>query len=262
MERFFKFAVIRGVPDARRGERVNVGLVIEGPDGLDVRLPETRKLRTLTGHRWELVADAYAAQMKVAWAHRRDFSRLSEDPASTSEVFTLGASGTMRVYDDDYEERIRSILKALVDRPILSRSEKQDRINTEISKVLKTASVLGQKDDNINTGRVIPKFVVSEEKAVVADFAHRGMNKLKIVSTLDLRGTKAAHAKACEKGAVLYFAQQRFGEEMTPIGVYAVTKTEREARQSEIEVLSGFAGGNVYNWLDARERQRFQSALY
>jgi hypothetical protein len=263
MERSYKFAVLRASPDERRGERVNIGLAVAEPGGtLDIRLPEARKLRHLTGHHWEQVADAYADQLKAAWRETPDIERLGGTPSSMSEVFSLGAPGSLRVREGDYEERVRSILRAMVERPLLSRAEKQERINTEIAHVLKDRGVLGQKDEDLDSARVIPKFVVSPDKAIVADFVRKGPTKIRIVSTLDLRGSKiAAHSKACEKGAVFYFARERFGDDTEPMGVYAAGKSETNAHKSEIEILSSFAGGNIFNWLVPSERQRFQHAL-
>jgi hypothetical protein len=262
MDRFYKFAVLQASPDDKRDERVNVGIVVATPKGLDIRHPELRKLRDLTGHNWDSIAGAYFKQLDGIWKEQNDLARLADTPSGMSEVFALGDVRTLRANESDYEDRIKSILSTLVDRPVLSRKEKQERINTEIAKVLKRAGVLGEKGDAIETQRVIPKFVVSEEKDIVADFAYAGSERLKIVSTLDLRGERGAHGKACEKGATLYFAEERYGDRTLTMGVYAASPPERETHKGEIEILNSFAHGNTFNWMDAAERQRFQHALY
>jgi len=76
-----------------------------------------------------------------------------------------------------------------------------------------------------------------------------------------MRYAKALHAKACEKGATLYFAQEAFGNECNPIGVYAVNPLEMDAHRSEIEIMRSFARGNAFNWLEASERGKFLTAL-
>ncbi|MGO4837581.1 hypothetical protein AB4144_35580, partial [Rhizobiaceae sp. 2RAB30] len=88
-------------------------------------------------------------------------------------------------------------------------------------------------------------------------------NGLKVVSTLELRGlTASAHAKACEKGATLYFAKEQFGKKVKPFGVYAVNPSEAEQHRGEIEILTSFADGNAFNWMDANDRMKFRAALY
>jgi hypothetical protein len=262
MDRSFEFAIVEAKPDQQRGERVNVGLIVLKPDGIDVRLPELRKLRTLTGHTWDAIAQAYQARLEDA--RGRGLLRLDNPLVASelSEVFTFGTRGILRVGAHDYEERVASILKFLVDRPVLSRRQKQERINTEISRVLKKAGVLSERGETIEDHKVVSRFVVSAEKAVVADFAYKATSALKVVSTLDLRGANSAHAKACEKGATLYFAKEQFGSNTMPFGIYAIAPAAAAEHRGEIEILGSFAEGNTFNWLDAADRRRFQHSFY
>ncbi|RUW92548.1 hypothetical protein [Mesorhizobium sp. M7A.F.Ca.US.010.02.1.1] len=257
----YKFSIIQARPSAIRGERVNVGLVVFGPNGLDVRLPEVRKLMHLTGHKWDDIATAYYTVLSKSSLHHLD--ELREKSAVRSDVFSMSSAGEIRAAGlDEYEANVAKILNIYVDKPALTRKEKQQKINSEITAMLRKVGVLADKGQTINDGKVIQKFVVSEDKEIVADFAYKA-NGLKVVSTLELRGLKtSAHSKACEKGATLYFAREQFGPTMTPFGVYAVNAAEVEAYRGEIEILTSFANGNAFNWMDAKDRQKFKQALY
>jgi hypothetical protein len=171
MDRSYSFAVLQALPDKVRAERVNVGVVVASTDGIDLRAPELRKLRILTGHEWHDITET------------------------------------------------------------------------------------------IDSHKVVQRYVISQEKDIVADFAYKN-GSMKVVSTLDLRSTKSAHSRACEKGATLFFAKQEYGSQTRPFGVYAVSPEEEATRRSEIEILSGFADGNVFNWLSIEDRQRFSAAFY
>lgn len=262
----YKFSIIQARPDAMRGEGVNVGIVVHGPKGLDVRMPEVRKLAHLTGHRWEKIAEAYRHGLTKSLDHVVDILQdVSDRPIQPiqSEVFILGRPGAIRAHSvEEYESAVKRILATFVDKPMLSRAERQQRINTEITAMLRQVGVLAQRGQRLEDGKVIPKFLVSEEKDIVADFAYK-TDRLKVVSTLELRGISTSmHAKACEKGATLYFAKQRFGGDVRPLGVYAATPEEFEAHKGEIEILKSFADGNAFNWMDAKDRQSFKAALY
>lgn len=263
MARSYKFSIVQARPDSMRGERVNVGVVAIGPNGLDIRLPEVRKLRHLTGHHWESIADAFARALAKSSHGAFDLTTLGEKSQVRSEVFLLGKPGDL-VADtpEEYESAVKKILDFFVNKPSLSRKERQQKINGEISAMLRSVGVLAQRGETIDDGKVITKFIVSEEKEIIADFAYKP-NGLKIVSTLDLRGMiSAAHSKACEKGAILYFARETFGSSVRPIGVYAATPAETTSHSSEIEILRSFAEGNAYNWMDPQDRQNFRHALY
>ena len=53
MAHIFNYAVLMAVPDVRRGERVNIGVLIFLHDRVDVRFSEVRKIRALKGGNWE-----------------------------------------------------------------------------------------------------------------------------------------------------------------------------------------------------------------
>jgi len=246
-----------------RGERVNIGVVVATPGGLDVRLPELRKLQALTGHHWVSVVNTYEQQIRTAWGECGDLARLWETPTGFSQVFSLGRVGTLVASVDDYEKRVRSILTMLVDKPTLTRREKTEKINSEIAKMLKGAGLLAGRGQTIDDNRVVSRFVVDEEKKIIADFAYRTTQMTKIVSTLDLRSVSSAHLKACEKGATLYFAKNRFGRQYTaPFGIYAASPIEAEEHKGEIDILSDFADGKIFNWQVAQERQHFRHEFY
>jgi len=169
MERHFKFSVLQAHPDRRRGERVNVGIVVFLPDRLDIRLPESRKMQALTGHAWEEITQAYAEQITRAFKENVEPAEFVQSMDFVSGVFVPSELGTFIVTaDDDYEKRVRSILDTLVNRPELSKRQRQQRINSEISKVLRKAEILATKDETIDDHKVIARFVVSPEKDVVA----------------------------------------------------------------------------------------------
>lgn len=261
MARSYSFAILQAMPDRTRGERVNVGVVIGTPNGVDIRAPELRKLQMLSGHEWHDIVDAYRDRLNKEWVGASDISSLRDRLGAISEIFTLSSMGTLLANANNYEERVSSILRAYVDRPSLTRREQKQKINAEIARYFNNAGILVRKGETIEDHKVVAKFVVSKEKEIRADFAYKN-GRMKIVSTLDLRGTKSAHSKACEKGAALYFAKREFGPSTLPLGVYAVPPSGVAARQAEIEILTGFADGNVFNWLDIADRLRFSEAFY
>ncbi|MDB9475015.1 DUF3037 domain-containing protein [Dolichospermum circinale CS-537/11] len=263
MDYLFDYSIIQACPDEGRGERVNIGAVVFGPNGADVRLPELRKLRQLTGHGWEEIAEAYKAVLEAN--SNNGFHRSPDFLVSTarSSIFTLVETGKVSLKRPElYEKTLLSILEQFVDRPKLTKRQKQEKINTEISKMLKTQGLLSTEGRPLEEGLVVPKFVVSETKEIVADFAYRA-KRLKVVSTLELRNLKhSAHKAACEKGATMYFAREEFRNDVTTLGVYAATESELQNYKSEIEIFKSFAGGHAYNWMNPKDRQSFRHDLY
>lgn len=261
MARSYSFAILQAVPDRTRGELVNVGVVVGGPDGIDLRAPEMRKLQLLSGHEWKGIVDAYGQRLSKEFESAGSLGELRERIGAISEIFTLSEMGTLLADEKTYEQRIAAVLRTYVNRPQLTRREKQQKINAEMARYFKNAGVLVEKGQTIDDHKVVSKFLISEEKDIRADFAYKN-GRMKVVSTLDLRTEQSAHSRACERGAVLYFAKEKYGTDTRPFGIYAVVEHRRAQHRSEIEILESFADGNIFNWLDIADRQRFWSQFY
>jgi hypothetical protein len=95
----YKFSVVQARPDRMRGERVNVGVIVRGPDGVDVRLPEIRKLSPLTGHHWDDVAAAFSKMIAETGE--------GEGSSIGSEVFAIGKPGDLTAANSqEYEAAV------------------------------------------------------------------------------------------------------------------------------------------------------------
>src|SRR5260370_39841322 len=68
MDHIVRYAILRAIPDTRRGERVNIGVVVFLPDRLDVRFAELSKLRALTGSNWEDYISSYNTSAQKIFA--------------------------------------------------------------------------------------------------------------------------------------------------------------------------------------------------
>lgn len=262
MARSSKFAVIRVTPDNIRNETVNVGIIVfRDGEPPEIHIPELRKLSILTGHLWTDVADAFKRRLSEIGSSHKSVEEIAENISALTEDFCLGSPGIFSDEGSDSKIAIRRILDQYVVRPKLARGEKRSRINREISNVFSRAGILGRRGETLDNKQVIARYPISREAQVTADFAYMP-DELKVVATLDLRGKAGNHGRACEKGAIFYFARKEFGEQTRPFGIFAVEPSNLERHRAEIEVLEGFADGRVFNWHDLADRQKFQMEFY
>ena len=260
MEPSFKFSIIQASPDELRGETVNVGVVAETPGGVSVRFSEMRKLRALTGHGWDEIATVYEQRI-VEIASANGLAGLVEMRPPVSEIFKISALGTIQAKPEDFERQLQQVLKAYVSRPKLSRAEKQDKINTELKKFFRSKEILAKPGDDMGDRKVHASFVVSQSKSIVADFALQAKN-MRIAATLDFRRPVAVRAKVFEKGGTLWFAKNELGSSTELFGVYAASDESVEEHRAELAIFNDYAGGNTFNWLVAKDQQRFAQNFY
>ena len=142
----FKFSVLQADPDRRRGERVNVGLSSFWKTGLTSGCRSSVSSPCLPGINGTMVAEAYATQLTKGFDRNRSAQELLSGISFVSQIFEASEVGNTTVHSDaEYEDKVNSILQHLVKKPSLTKADKQQKINSEISKMLKRAEVLATK---------------------------------------------------------------------------------------------------------------------
>jgi hypothetical protein len=251
----FNYAVLMAIPDPRRGERVNVGIVVFAPGGLDVRLTEMGKVKALTGNDWSSYATSAARRLRERYTSS-DEAHAAITAAEPFDPILRATSPAWFALDslNDYEGRIREILSALVVRPKRTAEKaKTTRINTEIARELKQSDVLAAHDEPMDSHKVVRDYCVEDE--LRADFAQRN-GVLRVAATLDLRRAHVDIREATLKAIVLDRAKKVYGHDARRIGVYAALPEEMPHFKQHLELLHDYSD-EVFNWQIEGERAGF-----
>jgi len=265
MEHTYKYTILTAVPDPRRGERVNVGIVIFKDGGLDVRFRQaSAKLKALTGATWESRIQSVEKLIKGAYdkdAPAEDVLRRIElidpiiVPVGFGEINTTGGA--------DFEARIDEILSSLVLPPRQLRAKGQSRINTEIANIFRKHKVLADSNESISKKKIVRDLPIAPSEGLRADFALQN-GRLHVASTLDLRKANTSLAEAALKSITLDKAHdvyEKKRQKIRTIGVYAVPSDMRAHFKQHIELLGDYAD-EIYNWEDRRQHEKFLKTMY
>src|SRR5438477_3843131 len=118
MEPTFSYAILKAIPDARRGERVNVGIVVLGRDRIDVRLSDVSKVRAISTGNWEQYATDFRDRLVASFSVGVDPKDLLSRASLLEDVIRFSELSWFSVKKpEQYEDRIKEILSALVVRP-------------------------------------------------------------------------------------------------------------------------------------------------
>ncbi len=259
----FKYTILTAIPDPRRGERVNVGIVVFRENDLDVRFRlASYKLKALTGVTW----DSRIAALQSRIAETFDRSAPAEDVLRRIQmidpIIAPVAMGIINAANlREYERSVEEILSSLVSLPKREKLQVdvQSRINTEIAKVFKKDKVLAKPEESISKNKIVRGLPVAPREGLVADFALKN-GKIHIASTLDLRKHNATIAEAALKSIVLDKADEVF-EKVLKIGVYAVERDMKSHFKQHIELLADYAQ-ETFNWVDPVSRRKFLRRMY
>ena len=127
--------------------------------------------------------------------HERMEADARIDMLSRVGPLSLSKSGTFEARDlSDYEERISSIMKALVEpEPALPRvREKRSKLLTQVKTIFRQERVLARKDETLDLHRIVPSYRL--DQGLVADLVLRN-GLVQVVETVDATGSEGALRK-------------------------------------------------------------------
>lgn len=260
MAHIFNYAILQAVPDARRGERVNIGVAVFHKTKIDVRLSDLSKIRALTGESWDAYAAAAKSRLEKIFVPDTPAETLMSEFTVLERMIEPTELGWFTfAHEGDYESRLQEILTSLVIRPRKPRKEVSVRINTEIAREFKRVDALADPSEGIDRHKIVRDFYISESEELKADFALKN-GIYHIATTLDLRRTNIGVEQAALKSLVLDKAGKIYSGEIRKIGIYA-PGVEAARFKPHLEILKDYADV-TYDWSKHEDRRAFTQSMY
>jgi hypothetical protein len=260
MARSFKFAIARFTSGGSRDERLNVGIVVGHGAEVDVRLAKNLgKLRAIsTAIDANVVSELLQNMVDISSQDTADALSVliseNDGPIAFSELGEFVADTAAA-----YEERVSSILKALVEaEPSTPRSrEKRSRLLTSVKSVFRKERVLAQRGEDLLSHRVVPKYQV--DNGLVADFVLKN-GAMHVVETVDATGDEAQVRKAVAEigvaALVLEASRMKFGQSTTTQLVYAASPALERIAEPAL-LAAQHQGAKLINWESNADRESF-----
>jgi Protein of unknown function (DUF3037) len=263
MAHIYEFAILTAVPDARRGERVNVGIIIFMPDRLDVRLSEVGKLRALKEGRWEDHLTTVRTQLMREFSEGESAPQFLKRAAMVEDVISFSEVSWFSIdREEQFEERVNAILTSLVTRPRGEVKPRVTQINSEIASTFRAAKVLATPTDTIESDRkIFRNFTISQEEELRADFILKN-GAFHVMVTLDLRRVAVNVGQAALKAITLDKSTETLRGSVRKIAIYAAPSGAQQFRP-HVGILTDYADrGHIFNWLDPDQRGRYTRMVY
>ena len=259
MAHSYSYAVLQAVPDQRRGERVNIGLVVLNVDGLDIQVCESRKIRALTGKSWDSFIDQFSQSLRSADDPSLNIENRLDRLKIVQGQLSLDKAGWFRTTGADYDIVTKEIMQALVVRPRERVVRDGSTVVSAISAELKSAAILAGRDETIDSGKVVRGYHV--EPGLEADFAQLNA-RLHVAAVLDLRADNPHVAQAALKAVVLDRAERIHGRsKVHKIGVYACAPARRAEVSEHISILKEYSEDTL-NWDDPSDRDGLKRIFF
>lgn len=259
MERVYDFAIVRVCPDPRRGELVNIGIVVFGTGLLDVRiLPSLAKVRALHG-------DLDLTELHDLPTRMRDVVKGQRSAAKKYAILkdvgmvTLSEMGRFRAHDEQgYARVVEQLLVRLV-KPTAGVVERpsSSKLFSQVKGVIRAAKILGKNQGDFENHKLITNYPMSVNKGLYADFAGRNSVSY-FMETIDFRVGKGIHGpKFNESAKAAFVLREAMGQSQDSkrFVLYAATaETERQVN-THLNLLGEFATDFV-NFESGQDRAR------
>lgn len=266
MAKSYKFAVLKFASNEMRGECLNVGLLVEGKNGLEV-LPASRleKLRAISAaiEPTEIAGELLELPELVT---RFGFSPFedggSKDRLSEFTQFTITQSGSFEASTSDiYSFCINDLMKRYVEpEPALVRPvrKRPSRLRQDIKRALLTEKILARPMEGLESHRVIYKHQLAE--GVIADFVLQN-GAMHVVESVDATAENISLHRCLYEIAMsaLTFEHARINFENQLVRPKLIYSSSRELERAMAPSLyaAQHQGAELVNWESADERNGF-----
>lgn len=260
MANSYDFSIIRIEPDPRRGEVVNIGLVVYLDDGLDVRiLPSLNKVHALFG-------DLDLKELYELPKRLSEWEPILLNNQDPNEPLTLGPveiseRGTFTAPNSEaYQNQVSSLLKTLVYPTRAPRVRaKTSRLATDVKANFRKQKVLGKGEDDLQRKLIVPHYPIAKDQGLYADLALKN-GAFQFTEILDFRVSEASlnakFGEAAVSALTLDKARERFGKETKRIVLYAAKASVDRQITPHLNLVSDHAD-RVLNYESRADRALF-----
>jgi hypothetical protein len=263
----FEFRVIRYEPDARRGERVNIGLLVKTPSGVEVVLLKnmSKALAISPQVSFHVSLQADLTDMYSDFAKHGTL-----DSAESLGEFTLSKAGNFFCEASELPAQIEAAMKRLVipaRRP--STREGTTRLHTDIKRQFKQNGVLATEPEQIKDHKVVAGFEFPGDEELSADFAFKN-GVWTLTQVIDYRSGSAAAAakkikevslKAISLDQALKDTDRLLGDKLEVVNSAIVWVPDEltEVVAPQIDILGDYA--KIFRFQSQREQAQYWAMM-
>ena len=263
----YSYSILVYTPDERRGERVNIGVVIYGESSVDIHLAQNlnkilaldpnsdlAKVRQLVDSLTNLPFD------DISVSEMREF--LSNIPAVSASDFGWFEASDSQPFDFWVKTILDDIV--VVPRKKVRRNRVGGRLNVSLKTQFKKSGILGSDESDIDKHLVVPQYPISESSGLYADFALKN-GVLHLTETIDFRVSDASLRNekfklSALKAITLEDAKNNFGNQIiSNVVFFANAKTEKNIH-THLDLLSRHSD-HIYNYASKDEAATYMEYI-
>lgn len=258
--KWFDYSIIKYMPNPKRGEVVNIGLVVFKKPDVDVRILEKSSKANIVDNEVDYnnilnLKDQFEALSNYIQDPEEQFNILK---GSGFGVF-LSEKGKFSIESEDYEIEVTSLFNELVDFKNKKKEVSKSRIQTLLRKKFEELNIFSNDKEQLNNHKVIHNYKLNNhESDLVVDFIVKN-GKYHVTETVDfnLNDKNSKVKEACFKSMIFSEAERLFANEL---GKRFFVYSANAKKESEMETSLNFVRKNceeIYNIDSEEEKNKY-----
>lgn len=248
----FYYSLIKCMPDIKRQETINIGVIIFRKEGLDVQMIKSHNKLQL------FATDATTDALTDIEERYTFFSQGADSPQDkhsalslfNDQLIKLGKLSFFMAKDErDYQKNLNYLMKTLVEPLKSAKNNQKTYFVTKLKNEFEKLNLLGNSDEDITKHKVIANFMLDEAANIKAEFMLKN-GAYHLTETVDFntqQGLSEKRRQTTDKLWTYSHAQSVLESEVKKYFVYSADKINEERNQGLID-LAERGNAEIYNW--------------
>ena len=264
MAHSFEYCILQVILDRRRGEKVNVGLVVFSDERVDVRIwPSLHKVHALDAN-FDLDQIFRLPEILPKWVQSAETNAQKHKLLKDLGIVSVTELGVFECEAHKYDWFVSDILNSLVRPPsAFRRTKTYGHLQTALKEVFRGHEVMGEEMADIEKHLVVAHYPISESENLFADFAFKN-GVFHVTETINYRVKSGLFTDKFEetglKAIKLVKARENLGRNTKRYVVYSADAKTEKALTAHINLLSGYAD-EIYNLNSRDDKQGYFSRI-
>lgn len=253
MEHWYDYTIIALSPNRRRGERANVGIIVDRGDDITVRvIPDTfSKLAALSPEADLSSLTEIHDIIKKLYEASGSYEGLVKYASDSGYIIPTVKGKFIAENENSFNKNVQQILNELVEsRKTRKRvTSSSRRVRTRLKELFINAKIFGNSPDDIEKHLVVERFPIDDEIHLEADFAIQN-GSLNISQTVDFTPKTRSQIDnlrhASLVSTIIEKARENFSDETKAYVVYDA-RTQDEIKAAGAINLIGDKADGIFN---------------
>jgi len=254
---WFDYALIRYTPNVKRGETINVGLVVFKETGIDVKvLASNAKVRMIDGASSQIDIDKLKESMQ----------RLTQKVNTPDEQYQLLSSFASGLFLSNkaqfaldelsqYDDKVAKLFSDLV-KPFSSKEKiiHAARLTTELKNKFSALNLLAKDTSELSQHKIVHNYLLSEKTGLYADFLLKnGIYHLSEVVDFNVNDTQAKFKETSLKAMTFMAGKKALSEPVNCYFVYSASAKKESEIIQHLNLVEDYSD-KMFN-MDSKEDQ-------